>query len=183
MRYEDFERDALKLAFETDLPLSPASVAHQLQCTVSEAKRHLETLLQSGALLLDSDGDGNLLFVLPERHLHRGAALDARSLALAKRRDERQRARLVTALNAVLPGAGSLMAGRTGAALGQAAVALGALATILAFWKDFGDAEHKFKLMLLIAGCLGAWLWALTTSLAVLRQANALPEGRGTARE
>ena len=62
MEVADFEQDILKLAFETDVRITTASVAYYLGIPSTKAGPMLEELLERGVLELDSDPDGNLYY-------------------------------------------------------------------------------------------------------------------------
>lgn len=158
MSYDDFEQQVLTLAYETDLRLTPASVAYRLGCPVREAQRHLRRMLDDQILELDSDDEGNLLYELPGRDTHVGAAS---AVVLPPPQTRLRRAALT--LNLLLPGSGSALLGRWAPAAGQAALALVSGTVAMLFWKDFGDAEHKPWLVLLAAGWLGSVLWGVRT--------------------
>jgi len=67
MDVHQFEQEVLKLAFETDTRLTPASVAYYLGLPSREVKRLLDELLQTEVLELDSDEDGNLYYRVPNK--------------------------------------------------------------------------------------------------------------------
>lgn len=65
MDVQQFEQAVLRLAFETNARITPASVAYYLGIPSREANRLLNELLRDGVLELDSDLDGNLYYILP----------------------------------------------------------------------------------------------------------------------
>lgn len=65
MDVQQFEQAILKLAFETNTRITPASVAYYLGIPSRETNRLLNELLREGALELDSDEDGNLFYRVP----------------------------------------------------------------------------------------------------------------------
>lgn len=65
MDVQQFEQAILKLAFETNTRVTPASVAYYLGIPSRESNRLLNELLREGALELDSDEDGNLYYRVP----------------------------------------------------------------------------------------------------------------------
>lgn len=67
MQYRQFEREFLRLAFTTDIELSPASLAFVTGVPVSEATEHMNTLVSSGVLELSSDEEGRLSYTMPDR--------------------------------------------------------------------------------------------------------------------
>ncbi len=156
MSYDEFEQRVLALGYESDAPITPASVAYRLGCPVREAKGFLDRMLAANILALDSDDEGNLIYELPGR-----AALAGTPPTPRRRTPSPPGAR---ALNAALPGAGSLWAGRLLPGLAQLGLTLGAVALLWLHWKDFGDAEHKPWLLVLGGAVLTAWLWAFKTT-------------------
>lgn len=69
MNVQRFEQEILKLAFETNARLTPASVAYYLGVPSREANQLLNTLLEEGVLELDSDSDGNLFYRVPHQDI------------------------------------------------------------------------------------------------------------------
>ena len=67
MEVQQFEQAILKMAFETDAKITTASVAYYLGIPSRKANELLETLLEQGALELDSDHDGNLYYFVPNQ--------------------------------------------------------------------------------------------------------------------
>lgn len=57
-----FEQDILKMAFETEVRITTASVAYYLGIPSSQAQPLLDDLLEQGTLELSSDEDGNLYY-------------------------------------------------------------------------------------------------------------------------
>jgi hypothetical protein len=162
MSNPDLERALLALAFETDVPLTSAQVAYHLDCSVTAAKQALEALLDQGVLVLDSDDDGNLLFRMPGR-----PARKAQAPALPQR-GRRSAARLhrgAVVANALVPGVGTLLMGRHALGALQLGLAGVAWALIGGYWKDFGDAEHRIWLVLLVVVYVAALVWSLLSVL------------------
>lgn len=67
MNAQRFEQEILRLAFETNTPITPASVAYYLGVPTRESKRLLDQLLEDGVLELESDGSGNLFYIVPHQ--------------------------------------------------------------------------------------------------------------------
>jgi len=160
MKYEEFEQAVLTLAHESDVELTPATVAYQLKCSVKESKMHLEEMLQQGALQLDSDDNGNLFY----RMGGRPSPAVGQMLQLRRKRSGRERAAIVSSL--VVPGSGSLLLGARLPGAVQLVTALTAVTLLARFHKDFGDAEHLPWLVLTLAGFALAWGWGLATALS-----------------
>jgi len=62
-----FERRILGLIFRSNLPLTPVHIAYHFDIPIAEARHHLDRLIASGVLELDSDDRGNILYVYPLR--------------------------------------------------------------------------------------------------------------------
>lgn len=159
----DLERAVLKLAFETDVPLTAASVAYHLGVRVEVAKRELDALASQGALVLDSDEFGNFVY-----HLAGHARAQHRAPA-APLPTPRRRRRWAYAMNALVPGAGTLAVGRPLAGALQAAVVVTTATLLMMFWKDFGDSEHRPWLIVMAAVHLGVMAWSMTSVRAADR--------------
>ena len=67
MQYRQFEREFLRLAFTTDIELSPAALAFVTGCSVVKTAEHMDALVQAGILELTSDDDGRLGYMMPTR--------------------------------------------------------------------------------------------------------------------
>ena len=67
MDAKDFERELLRMVFETDLPLERGRVAHRLGIPLEEADQQLDAAASRGIIELDSDDHGNLFYVYPNR--------------------------------------------------------------------------------------------------------------------
>lgn len=64
MDNEEFEQRLLKLAFETDIRITVASIAYYFGLPSRDVSTKLDALIDSGLLELDSDRDGNLFYKL-----------------------------------------------------------------------------------------------------------------------
>jgi hypothetical protein len=67
MEYPQFERRILGLIFCSNVPLTPVHLAYHFDIPIAEARRHLDQMVASGILELDSDERGNIFFVYPLR--------------------------------------------------------------------------------------------------------------------
>ncbi len=67
MEYAEFERRILGLIFCSNVPLTPVHLAYHLDIPIAEARHHLDTMVASGILELDSDERGNVFYVYPMR--------------------------------------------------------------------------------------------------------------------
>jgi len=67
VEFRQFEREFLRLAFTTDMELSAPALAFVTSIPITEAERHLATLVDMGTLELASDDDGHLKYAMPDR--------------------------------------------------------------------------------------------------------------------
>jgi TM2 domain-containing membrane protein YozV len=67
MEYRAFEQRLLDTIFTTDLPLNPATIAFLYKVSVHEASDLLQQAAVAGLLNIESDDEGNILYVYPNR--------------------------------------------------------------------------------------------------------------------
>lgn len=67
MEYRVFEQRLLDTIFTTDLPLNPATIAFLYKVGVQEASDLLQQAAVAGLLNIESDDEGNILYVYPNR--------------------------------------------------------------------------------------------------------------------
>jgi len=67
MEYRAFEQRLLDTIFTTDLPLNPATIAFLYKVSVQEASDMLQQAAVAGLLNIESDDEGNILYVYPNR--------------------------------------------------------------------------------------------------------------------
>jgi hypothetical protein len=67
MDYLAFERRLLRLIFRSNVPLTPVHVAYYLGLPIADARSHLDSMVSSGILELDSDENGHILYSYPLR--------------------------------------------------------------------------------------------------------------------
>ncbi len=65
--YAHFEREFLRLAFTTEIELSPAALAFMIDVPIKVATTHMNALVANGILELDHDDDGRLVYNMPSR--------------------------------------------------------------------------------------------------------------------
>jgi TM2 domain-containing membrane protein YozV len=98
MEYGQFERRILGLIFRSNVPLTPVHLAYHLDISISEARLHLDRMVASGVLELDSDERGNILFVYPLR-----PPLETLKTPSPPRRRRRRRSRSARPTEALVP--------------------------------------------------------------------------------
>jgi hypothetical protein len=67
MEYRAFEQRLLDTIFTTDLPLNPATIAFLYKVSVQQASDLLQQAAVAGLLNIESDDEGNILYVYPNR--------------------------------------------------------------------------------------------------------------------
>jgi len=65
MRVEEFEKELMYFARNSEEKIISTNVSYYLSITSSEAKEHLQALADRAILILDSDDDGNLYYTMP----------------------------------------------------------------------------------------------------------------------
>jgi hypothetical protein len=163
MTYTQFERRLLDLAFTSDLPLTPQTVAFALEIPISEAKTLLDQMVANDGLELEVDDDGQTRYQLPGRDEARRAhlALAPRPPAALVRFGTPHGLAVVALLlnTLLLPGLGTMIAGRHSTGAAQMALALVALPLCLVL----------VGVPLLVI----AWGWGLATAVQMLHEHEA----------
>lgn len=138
MEYRAFEQRLLDTIFTTDVPINPATVAFLYKVTVQEASDLLQQAAVHGLLNIESDDEGNILYVFPNRQRIAGkdgkaAAAGAPGTALSRIAPDSLGAALTSARTPVLPpehidmveAASASLAGLAPASSGPAGSSLG----------------------------------------------------------
>lgn len=187
MKFRQFEREFLRVAFTTSVELSPASLAFVASIPVREAEQHMQTLVSHGVLELTSDDEGHLEYNMPDRPAQPMALDDpalvgltevvtrpvigphGASQALVVRRMSPAvwhgsavssgQAVASMFLNAmVCPGVGSLVGGKTATGLAQ----------LTLFLVGLPLAVVTIGLPMMLA----AWVWGVATSAQLIAEAR-----------
>jgi TM2 domain-containing membrane protein YozV len=161
---DDFEVRFLEFAFNTTTTLNVPSVAHALRLPTAEVSDKLEDMAARDVLGREVDDEGNVFFTIPGRAKGRPAA----NPPLARNAESGQMVNVsppsdgtaVTAmvLNLIIPGVGSLVAGRTSQGVVQ-----------LVMW------VVSFPLCLVLIGfpmLLATWIWSLVTGIQILEESK-----------
>jgi TM2 domain-containing membrane protein YozV len=167
-RANEFERKFLEYAYGPATPteLRATEVAHAVKFPISETEKHLEDLAARDILVRAVDEEGFVFYRLPGKKVRASSPADKALVvkepeAIATRPPETQ-ATMGLVLNLVLPGVGSIVAGKTGEGIAQ----------LILF--TFG-----LPLCFILIGiplCVAVWGWALSTGLrAVHESQNARP--------
>jgi hypothetical protein len=125
MDYAEFERLVLRVAFETDVPLTAVHLAYLGGISVRTAERHLARMIEEGSLLVRANTAGQIEYYLSGRRtLPNGAAPgDAPFNPEAFRRAPASPLTAVL-LSMLIPGAGHIYTGRSGAGVAWMATTL-----------------------------------------------------------
>ena len=79
MEYRRFEREFLRIAFTTPVELTPSALAFFTGVSIGEAEKHMQRLVSHGVLEMQSDDDGHLRYVMPDRPTTPLTVAEARS--------------------------------------------------------------------------------------------------------
>jgi TM2 domain-containing membrane protein YozV len=161
---DDFEVRFLEFAYKSPTTLNVPAVAHALRLPTAEVSDQLEDMAARDVIGRDVDDEGNVFFTIPGRATTRPPA----NPPLQRVQPPGQLADIgppsegtaVTALvlNIVIPGAGSLVAGRTSQGVLQ-----------LVLW------VVSFPLMFVLIGfpmLLAVWIWSLVTGIQILEESK-----------
>jgi TM2 domain-containing membrane protein YozV len=157
---DDFEQRFLEFAYSTTVPINAPAVAHALKIPIATAAEKLEDLAASDVLIRIVDNEGMIFYRLPGRVSAAPNALVKANppgpLAVSPPPHPQAMAGLL--LNLVVPGVGSIVAGKT--------------------------VEGIIQLVLLVIGlplcfvligiplCIAVWGWALATGLRALNESH-----------
>lgn len=119
MDFGEFERLVLRMLFETNLPLTAVHVAYVAGIPVKMAERHLARMVEHGTLWVRASTEGEIEYYFPNRRGLAAAAggVDGDGVGTpieALRRDANNPLTAVL-LSMLIPGAGHIYAGRSGA--------------------------------------------------------------------
>jgi len=162
---DDFEVRFLEFAYKSTTTLNVPAVAHALRMRTAEVSDKLEDMAARDVIGREVDDEGNVFFTIPGRAtgpahpplarttapgpmVHTSAPIEGTAVA-------------AMVLNVVLPGVGSLVAGR---------VAIGI--TQLVLW------IVGVPLSLVLIGVpmvLAAWIWSLVTGIQILDESKRRP--------
>jgi TM2 domain-containing membrane protein YozV len=162
---DDFEVRFLEFAYQSTAKLHVLAVAHALRLPTAEVSERLEDMAARDVLGREVDDDGNVYFTIPGRPSERAPAhppLVGASAARSQLQPVSAPAdgTAVTALvlNIIIPGSGSLIAGRTSMGVVQ-----------LVLW------VVSFPLCLVLIGfpmLLAVWIWSLVSGIQILEESK-----------
>lgn len=161
---DDFEVRFLEFAYKSSATLNVPSVAHALRMPTAEVSDRLEDMAARDVILRDVDDEGNVFFNIPGR----AAAHAPANPPLATRAPAGPMAHVsaplegtavaAMVLNVIIPGTGSLVAGRV--AIGVAQLMLWIVGVPLSF------------VLIGIPMALSAWIWSLVTGIQILEESK-----------
>lgn len=160
---DDFEQRMLEFAYKTTATINVPSVAHALKLPTALVNDRLEDMAARDVLIRDIDDEGNVFFTLPGKQSQRMPAQPplatvGRPGQLAVSAPAEGTAVTALVLNVMLPGVGSLVAGRVGIGIGQ-----------LILWLV------GLPLCLVVIGfpmVLAAWIWSLVSGIQILEDSK-----------
>jgi TM2 domain-containing membrane protein YozV len=157
------ERRFLEWAYAPDAPIDVRApeVAHVLKCAIADAEAMLEELAARDSLSRSVDDEGFVFYRLPGRRPAPSKALvkhEPQKPVRAVTPVEESTATMGLVLNLVMPGVGSIVAGRTGEGIAQLVLFIVGLP--LCF------------LLIGIPLCVAVWGWALATGLRAVSDAQ-----------
>jgi TM2 domain-containing membrane protein YozV len=169
---DDFEVRMLEFAYKTTGTINVASVAHALKLPTVLVNDRLEEMAARDVIVRDIDDEGNVFFTLPGKLSQRMPAHPPLSLptsgpparaaqhAVPQSIGPPAEGVAVTALvlNVLVPGVGSLVAGRVGLGVGQ-----------LLLW------VIGLPLCFVLIGfpmVLAAWIWSLVSGIQILEDSK-----------
>jgi TM2 domain-containing membrane protein YozV len=160
VKVDDFEQRFLKFAYETRVPINASSVALALSVPIAKAEEQLEDLAARDVLVRIVDNEGYVFYRLPGQSVHKPGPLavrpDGQVSAISPAASPQATAGLM--LNLVLPGVGSIVAGRTVEGILQ--LVLFMISLPLCF------------ILIGIPLCVATWAWALATGIKSLNAAR-----------
>jgi TM2 domain-containing membrane protein YozV len=158
---DDFEVRFLEFAYQTTATINVPAVAHALKLPTSQVSDKLEDMAVRDVLVREVDDEGNVYFTIPGRARPAHPPLtrlgpDGQLVHVSAPAEATAVAAMV--LNVVIPGVGSLVAGRVGTGLTQ-----------LGLW------IVGIPLCLVLIGfpiLLAAWIWSLMTGIHILDESR-----------
>lgn len=161
---DDFEVRFLEYAYKTTAPINVPAVAYALKLPTAEVSDRLEEMAARDVLVRDVDDAGNVFFTIPGRATSRPPA----EPPLARVTPPGELASIspplegtavaAMVLNVVIPGTGSLIAGRV--SVGVVQLILWIIGVPLSF------------VLIGIPMAMAAWIWSLVTGIQILEESK-----------
>jgi hypothetical protein len=126
MDFVEFERLVLKVLFETNVPLTTPHLAYLAGVSVKTAERHLARMIEQGTLLVRANEAGQIEYHFPGRRPFGEQTAAADDATLVPDALLQPNASPITAvmLSMLIPGAGHIYTGRSGAGVAWMATTL-----------------------------------------------------------
>ncbi len=161
---DDFEVRFLEFAYQTTATLNVPAVAHALRLPTAEVSDRLEDMAARDVIGRDVDDEGNVFFTIPGRPTARPPAnpppVTVAPYGQLQHVSPPAEGTAVAALvlNIIVPGSGSLVAGRTSMGVAQ-----------LVLW------VVSFPLCIVLIGfpmLLAVWIWSLVSGIQILEESK-----------
>jgi hypothetical protein len=160
---DDFEVRFLEFAYQTTATINVPSVAHALRLPTALVNERLEDMAVRDVILREIDDEGNVYFLIPGRAPQKPA-----HPPLTKAQQPGQLAPIgpplestavaAMVLNVIIPGSGSLVAGRV--SIGIVQLMLWIIGVPLSF------------ILVGVPMALAAWVWSLVTGIQILEESK-----------
>ncbi len=161
-KVDDFEVRFLEFAYKSTVTLNVPAVAHALKLPTAEVSDRLEEMAARDVLVREVDDEGNVYFTIPGRArspAHPPLATVAPPGALAHVSPPAEGTAVAAlVLNIIIPGSGSLVAGRTSTGVAQ-----------LVLWLV------SFPLCIVLVGfpmLFAVWIWSLVSGIQILDESR-----------
>ena len=161
---DDFEVRFLEFAYQSTATLNVTAVAHALRMPTGEVSERLEDMAARDVIGRDVDDDGNVFFTIPGRATSRApahpplATVASHGALTHVSPPAEGTAVAAMVLNVIIPGSGSLVAGRV--AVGVVQLLLWVIGVPLSF------------VLIGIPMVLAAWIWSLVTGIQILEESR-----------
>jgi TM2 domain-containing membrane protein YozV len=159
---EEFEVRFLEFAYQTTATINVPAVAHALKLPTNIVSERLEDMAARDVLVREIDDGGNVYFMIPGRPqrppAHPPLATTQAPGALAIGGPAEGSAVAAMVLNVIIPGSGSLVAGRVSTGVAQ-----------MLLW------VIGFPLCFVLVGfpmVMAAWVWSLVTGIHILEESR-----------
>jgi TM2 domain-containing membrane protein YozV len=161
---DDFEVRFLEFAYKTTTTINVPAVAHALRMPTAVVSERLEEMAARDVIQRDVDDEGNIFFLIPGRAVPHAPAHPPMARVtppgqlthVSGPADGTAVAAMV--LNVIIPGTGSLIAGRV--AIGVVQLVLWIIGVPLSF------------VVIGLPMALAAWIWSLVTGIQILEESK-----------
>jgi hypothetical protein len=124
MDFAEFERLVLRVLFETNVALTAPHIAYLGGISVRSAERHLARMVELGTLHVRANTAGHVEYYFPGRRALGELTGDAAANSAEALRQEPSNPLTAVMLSMLIPGAGHIYSGRSGAGVAWMATTL-----------------------------------------------------------